>query len=63
MEKYTIEQIEQWKLKAEKWDKLDEQISKCYCNENGEYDEDNPEFEGADLLTIGEIAASSFGWI
>lgn len=49
--------------KAENWDKLKLEISKCYCNEDGDYDEDNPEYEGADLCTIGEIAAIAFGWL
>lgn len=44
-------------------DKLEAEISKCYCNEDGEYDEDNPEYEDADLCTIGEMAASAFGWL
>ena len=56
-------ELETLKAKAEKWDKLDKQISKCYCDEDGEYSEDNPEIEGADLCTIGEMAASAFGWL
>ena len=48
--------------KAEKWDELGEEISKFYLNEDGEYDEDNPENEG-DLVSIGEIAASAYGWL
>lgn len=60
---YTQEQIQEFKNKAEKWDKLETEISKCYCNVDGEYDEDNPEIEDADLCTIGEIAASAFGWL
>lgn len=60
---YTQEQIELWKTKAEKWDKLDSQISKCYCNKEGEYDEDDTDIEGADLCTVGEIAAAAFGWL
>lgn len=38
-------------------------IDKCYCNADGEYDEENPEIEDADLCTIGEMAASAFGWL
>ncbi len=60
---YTQEQIQEFKNKAEKWDKLEAEISKCYCNVDAEYDEDNPEIEDADLCTIGEIAASAFGWL
>lgn len=59
---YTTEQIEQWKAKAEQWDKLDAQISKFYNNSDGEYDEENPEEQG-DLCTIGEVAAHAFGWL
>lgn len=57
------EDLSKMKMKAEKWDKLADKISKCYCNSDGEYDEDNPEIEGADLLTIGEMAANAFGWL
>ena len=48
--------------KAAKWDALDEKISKFYNNEEGEYDEENPEADG-DLGTIGEIAATAFGYL
>lgn len=58
----TPEQIKEWKEKAMKWDNLGDGISKCYCNSNGEYDEENPEIEGADLVTIGEMAANAYGW-
>jgi len=64
---YTAEQIEEWKKKADKWDELDDQIAKCYCNKDGEYvdedSDDKAEIEDADLCTIGEIAASAFGWL
>ena len=59
---YLKEQIEDWKSKAQKWDELGEEVSKCYCNSEGEYDEDNPEIDG-DLCTIGEMAAEAFGWL
>ena len=51
------------KKKADKWDALGAEIEKCYCNADGEYDEENPEIEDADLCTIGEMAASAFGWL
>jgi hypothetical protein len=60
---YTKEQIEEMKKKADKWDALGAEIEKCYCNADGEYDEENPEIEDADLCTIGEMAASAFGWL
>ncbi len=56
-------ELDRLKAKAAKWDKLSEKISKCYCDSDGEYSEDNPEIEGADLCTIGEMAASAFGWL
>lgn len=53
---------EQFSKKAEKWDKLSEKIAKCYVDENGDElsEEDS---EDIDLGTIGEIAASAFGWL
>jgi hypothetical protein len=60
---YTKEQIEEMKKKADEWDALGAKIDKCYCNADGEYDEENPEIEDADLCTIGEMAASAFGWL
>lgn len=60
---YTKKQIGEMKNKADRWDALGAEISKCYCNTDGEYDEENPEEEGADLYTIGEMAASAFGWL
>ena len=54
--------INKYKIKAEKWDKLESKISKCYVDENGDElsEEDS---EDMDLGTIGEIAASAFGWL
>lgn len=57
------EQIEEWKLKAEKWDKLDEAIGKCYPDYDEEGNEIQTEIEDADLGTIGEIAAKAFGYL
>ena len=49
--------------KADKWDKLGEKIAKCYPD----YDDDGNELETeepeADLCTIGEFAATAFGWL
>lgn len=61
---HTDEQIAQWREKAEKWDKLDERIASCY----GDYDEDgewvpHEDHKGPDLGDIGEIAASTFGYL
>jgi hypothetical protein len=60
---YTKKQIEEMKNKADKLDALSKEIDKCYCNANGEYDEENPEIKGANLITIGELAATAFGWL
>lgn len=54
------EQIEIWKSKAEKWDKLGEQIARCYPDE---YDPQPDDIEDADLGTIGEFAAIAFGYL
>lgn len=62
MERPTQEQIQEWKKKAQKWDNLYKEVSKFYCNADGEYDEENPEKEG-DLCSIGEVAASYLGWL
>ena len=56
--KPTPSQIKEWKLKAEKWDKLGDEIAKYYEGENNE----DPEMEG-DLCDIGEAAAMAFGWL
>ncbi len=58
---YTTEQIEEWKTKSDKWDKLGANIAKCYVDENG--DDENPEIPDADLVTIGEMAATAYGWL
>ena len=53
---YTTQQIEEFKKKADKWDKLDEKLSSQY------FDEDGEPIEGdGDLTVIGEIAAEAFG--
>lgn len=60
---YTEEQILEWKTKAQKWDDLGDAIAECYGHEteDGEWEEnDDPD---TDLGTIGEIAASAFGWL
>jgi hypothetical protein len=54
---YTPKQIEEFKSKAEKWDKLDAEISECYSDEN------LSEESETDLGSIGEIAAMAFGYL
>lgn len=67
---YTKEQVEEieakvsqvliWKEKAEKWDKLYKQVEDMYYDENGE---ERPEDYLDGLLTIGERAATAFGFL
>ena len=58
----AIDYAKQFQAKAEKWDKLDAKIAKCYFDEDGEElsEEDS---ENIDLGTIGQIAASEFGYL
>ena len=51
-----------YKNKSAKWDKIGEKIAKCYVDENGD-ELSEEESEEIDLGTIGEIAASAFGWL
>ena len=48
--------IEKYKIKSEKWDKLDEKIGKFYENDIDDEDEGN-------LIDIGEVAAIAFGYL
>ncbi|MEZ2446085.1 hypothetical protein AB6805_30425 [Chitinophaga sp. RCC_12] len=52
-----------WKLKAEKWDALDDKIASCYGKDNEEGEWEESDDDNIDLCTIGEIAASAFGWL
>ena len=51
--------------KANKWDTLAEDIEKEYgfTNDDGEWEEYPDDDEDHDLCTIGEKAASAFGWL
>ena len=56
----TPEQITAWKKKAEKWDKLEQEIGEYYAlDEDGEEKEDDI----GSLIDIGEKAASAFGYL
>lgn len=58
---FTNAQIREWKKKAEKWDALEEKISKFYAEpEDEDYDEGMDE---SGLIGIGEVAASAFGYL
>lgn len=60
MEEYTKDQIEEFKIKADKWDALGDKIASFYCDDNGnEFSDD----EGGDLVDIGEAAAMAFGFL
>lgn len=56
----TKEQISIWKIKSEKWDALDEKISKYYVDKDGN---ELPDDGGGDLADIGEAAAIAFGYL
>lgn len=57
-------EIEVWKSKAEKWDRLDAKIGKFYDEEEeSEQEYGEQEFGDGNLLDIGEAAASAFGYL
>ena len=59
----SIEQlISSYKIKAEKWDKLDEKIGKFYENDIDDEENEDGEDEG-NLIDIGEVAAIAFGYL
>jgi len=62
VEQWIEEYVKPFKTKAEKWDKLSDKIAKCYVDKNGD-ELTEEEAEDIDLGTIGEIAASAFGWL
>jgi len=49
---YTEEQIEEFRIKVEKWDALGKQIEDRIKEESE-----------CDLVTIGELAAITYGWL
>ena len=54
----TEEEINQLKIKAENWDKLKQQVADFY----DENESEDPEISGG-LVTLGEILASTFGYL
>mgnify|MGYP003437561107 CR=1 FL=1 len=54
--------IEKYKIKSEKWDKLDEEIGKFYENDIDDEENEDGEDEG-NLIDIGEVAAIAFGYL
>lgn len=54
----TIEHlVEKYVLKSDKWDKLNEKVSKFYDEDNTEY------YDEMGLVSIGEICASHLGYL
>lgn len=51
-----------WKEKADKWDALADKIADFYPGEDGFGNETPPKNEG-DLMGIGEVAATAFGFL
>lgn len=51
--------------KAKAWDKLAQEIENMYINPatGEEWTEEETEAKGYDLTTIGEAAATAFGWL
>lgn len=65
---YSKKQIEEIAEKAAKWDALGEKIAKCYADYDNNGNELLTEYEEEfgsepDLITIGEMAASAYGWL
>lgn len=58
----NLNQVVEFQKKAAQYDKLKAKIDKCYFNEEGE-ELSEEESENIDLGTIGEIAASHFGYL
>ena len=63
IQKWLDEYAEQFKRKAEKWDKLDEEIGKYYENDTDDDEENEDEESEGSLLDIGETAAIAFGYL
>ena len=57
-----IRYTENLEIKANKLDLLEKQIEEFYCDENGEYSEENPVRKGY-LGDMGEVVAMAFGWL
>ena len=53
--------IKKYKSKADKWDKLDEEIGRFYDSDCEELN--GSDSEEGDLCDIGEVAAKAFGYL
>lgn len=56
-------EINKYKKKSEKWDKLGKEIEKYYESDDEENDDDEYDIEEGSLLDIGEAAASAYGYL
>lgn len=63
--KYTQKQIEEFKNKAERWDKLEEEIASHYINPetNEPWTDEEAEEKGYNLESMGEAVAIAFNWL
>ena len=60
----STKEIEQIKIKADKWDALDKKIGEFYTDSDGKVCmEGQKPVNTGDLCDIGEIAATEFGWL
>lgn len=55
-------ELQKYIHKANNWDKLSKKIAKCYVDDNGD-ELSEEEADEIDLGTIGEIAATAYGWL
>ncbi|WP_366183326.1 hypothetical protein [Flavobacterium ovatum] len=63
IQKMFDSEINKYKKKAEKWDKLGDEIEKYYESEDEDNDDDEYDREEGNLLDIGEAAASAYGYL
>lgn len=64
-QEYKDRMFEIFKAKAEKWDALGKEIEAEYgkYTRDGDFIEHDEEDESHDLCSIGEKAATAFGWL
>jgi hypothetical protein len=63
IQKMFDSEINKYKKKAEKWDKLGNEIEKYYESEDEDNNDDEYDREEGNLLDIGEAAASAYGYL
>lgn len=57
---YTEEQINEWKIKSEKWDDLEEKVALCHGIWNAEGEWEELDDDDIDLYAIGKITKEAF---